>query len=162
LKQGEDMAKENPDPQFELKQLRPAEHGSRKALFDLESEIMEVVWNHNARRVLVRDVHAILERRRAIAYTTVMTTMDRLWKKGVLERESQGKAYAYWARLSREAFHRQVAAQVIDSLLPEVTEPLLASFVDHTAQSDPAHLDRLEELIRSKREQLERDRRQGK
>ena len=155
------MAKDSSDPQFEFKQLRPAEHGSRKALFDLEAEIMDVVWNWKADRVLVRDVHTALERTRPIAYTTVMTTMDRLWKKGVLQRESQGKAYAYWARLSRDEFHRHIAAQLIDSLLPEVTDPLLAFFVDYTAQSDPTHLDRLEQLIRSKRKKLERDRRKA-
>ena len=154
------MSKGNPAPRFELKHLRPAEHGARMALFDLEAEIMEVVWNGKTDRVLVRDVHTALERTRPIAYTTVLTTMDRLWKKGVLERESQGKAHAYWARLPREEFHRQIAVQVIASLLPEVTEPLLASYIEYTAHADPAHLDRLEELIRSRREELVRQRSQ--
>jgi predicted transcriptional regulator len=142
---------------FEVKQLRPGQEGARKALFDLEADVMEAVWG-KPRPVLVREVQQVLERDRPLAYTTVMTTMDRLWKKGVLQRATQGKAYVYWASLSREEFHRQVAAQVLDSLMPEVTEPLLASFVDYTAQSDPSHLDRLEQLIRSKREELERSR----
>jgi predicted transcriptional regulator len=155
------MRRDRNDRRFEVKQLRPSQEGARKALFDLEADIMEVVWG-KARPVLVREVQQLLERSdHSLAYTTVMTTMDRLWKKGVLQRATQGKAYVYWASLSREEFHRQVAAQVLDSLMPEVTEPLLASFVDYTAQSDPSYLDRLEQLIRSKREELERNRRQG-
>jgi predicted transcriptional regulator len=81
--------------------------------------------------------------------------MDRLRKKGVLQRQIRGKAYAYWSRLSREEFHRQIAAQILDSLLPEVTEPLLAAYIEQTALAGPRQLDRLEELIRSRRAALQ-------
>ena len=150
--------RENPrkDAEFEVKQLRPGESGIRKALFDLEADIMEVLWR-KSRRASVREIHEVLERGRTIAYTTVMTTMDRLWKKGLLLRESEAKAYLYWPKHSQDEFHRLVAAQVVDSLMPEVSEPLLASFVDATAQASPDHLDRLEELIRLKRKELEQE-----
>lgn len=148
------MPSSHPESDFQIQQFRPHKKGSRKMLFDLESDVMEVLWNRGRTRLVVRDVHKILESNRDIAYTTVMTTMDRLWKKGVLERAREGKAYAYWPRLSRDEFYRQVAVQVLDSLLPEVSDPLLSSFVESVAELDTAQLDRLEEFIRQKRNEL--------
>lgn len=148
------MPSSHHEPDFQIQQFRPQKKGSRKILFDLESDVMEVLWSQGQTRLLVRDVHKTLESNRDIAYTTVMTTMDRLWKKGVLDREREGKAYAYWPRLSRDEFYRQAAVQVLDSLLPEVSAPLLSSFVESIAESDAAHLDRLEDIIRQKRNEL--------
>lgn len=80
---------------------------------DLEAVVMDHVWAHDD-RVTVRDVFDDLATTREIAYTTVMSTMDNLHRKGWLERERVGKAYRYWpamtreersANLMRDAFH---------------------------------------------------------
>lgn len=70
---------------------------------DLEQAVMEVLWASPA-AMSVRDVHAALSRDRELAYTTVMTVMDRLAKKGQLQRELDGRAWRYspvysWAQL---------------------------------------------------------------
>ena len=78
---------------FRLKRLRPGEEGARSALYDLEAEIMEVVWRHFTSAFTVRDVFEQLEQQRDIAYTTVMTVVDRLAKKGLLSQERAGKTY---------------------------------------------------------------------
>lgn len=59
-----------------------------------EFEIMRQVWGHG--RVSVREVQAALRARRPVAYTTVMTLMDKLHRKGALHREPNGKAFRYW------------------------------------------------------------------
>lgn len=62
---------------------------------------MDQVWACDG-AVTVRDVFVELAAQREIAYTTVMSTMDNLHRKGWLERERDGKAYRYWAAMSRE------------------------------------------------------------
>lgn len=69
----------------------------------LEAVIMDRVWNHGPdAAVTVRDIYDELTAERRIAYTTVMSTMDNLHTKGWLARERDGRAYRYWATLSRE------------------------------------------------------------
>jgi predicted transcriptional regulator len=80
---------------------------------DLEAVVMDRAWAHDA-PVTVREVFDELAADRDIAYTTVMSTMDNLHRKGWLAREREGKAYRYWptmtreersAKLMRDAFH---------------------------------------------------------
>jgi predicted transcriptional regulator len=68
---------------------------------DLEAVVMDQVWACEG-AVTVRDVFVEMAAHREIAYTTVMSTMDNLHRKGWLERERDGKAYRYWAAMSRE------------------------------------------------------------
>jgi predicted transcriptional regulator len=73
-----------------------------RQLGDLEAAVMDRVWKR-ARPVLVRDILEDLNTERPLAYTTVMTVMDKLHRKGWLRRESQGRAYVYEAVASRES-----------------------------------------------------------
>nr|WP_307846348.1 BlaI/MecI/CopY family transcriptional regulator [Actinospica durhamensis] len=70
---------------------------------ELESVVMERIWRLG-RPVVVRDVYEDLKAERAIAYTTVMTVMDKLHSKGWLRRESRGRAYEYEAVAAKEAY----------------------------------------------------------
>ena len=133
-----------------IKEFRPHKLGLGKVLGDLESEIMEIVWEHDG--VLVRDVHRILAKRREIAYTTVMTVMGRLVGKNILSREQMGNAYFYRPRFTKKEFTRMVVSEVIDSLLDEFAEPAISYFLNRLEQvEDEEQLDRLEALIAEKR-----------
>lgn len=68
---------------------------------DLEAVVMERVWSADD-PVTVRDVFADLVTQREIAYTTVMSTMDNLHRKGWLNRTREGKAYSYRPAMTRE------------------------------------------------------------
>jgi predicted transcriptional regulator len=70
---------------------------------ELESVIMQLVWDHGA-PVTVRELFDQLRQERAIAYTTVMSTMDNLHRKGWLDRAKDGKAYRYTATASRDEY----------------------------------------------------------
>lgn len=64
-----------------------------RAFGELEERIMTILWR--AAPATVREVHHELTRRSPLAYTTVMTVMDRLWRKGVLRRDPRGRAFEY-------------------------------------------------------------------
>ncbi|GAA2296710.1 BlaI/MecI/CopY family transcriptional regulator [Nonomuraea roseoviolacea subsp. roseoviolacea] len=74
-----------------------------RGLGELESTIMDRMWSYR-RPASVRDVLEDLRREREIAYTTVMTVMDKLHTKGLLTREAVGKAYIYRPVSSKEAY----------------------------------------------------------
>lgn len=81
----------------------------------LEAVIMDRVWNHGPdAAVTVRDIYDELTAERRIAYTTVMSTMDNLHTKGWLARERDGRAYRYWATLSREQHTARLMHDALD------------------------------------------------
>lgn len=70
---------------------------------ELEAVVMDRVWSREG-MIPVREVFEDLRRQREIAYTTVMSTMDNLHRKGWLARERSGKAFLYWPTLTREEY----------------------------------------------------------
>jgi predicted transcriptional regulator len=119
----------------------------------LELDVMEVMWNFGESNS--RDVMERMERK--LAYTTVMTTLDRLYKKGLLDREMTDRAFMYRFRLSREEWDRRRAGEMMAGFLagPEESRHLLLScLVDAVGTHDAILLDELEKKIQRKREEL--------
>ena len=79
---------------------------------DLEAVIMHRVWEHD-RPVTVRELFDELAAERTIAYTTVMSTMDNLHRKGWLDRVKEGKAYRYTATASREEYSARLMREAL-------------------------------------------------
>lgn len=79
---------------------------------DLESVVMHRVWDR-ASPVTVRELFDGLRREREIAYTTVMSTMDNLHRKGCLSRVKDGKAYRYAATASREEYSARLMQEAL-------------------------------------------------
>jgi len=101
----------------------------------LERSVMSLAWQRA--EISVRDTCEKLGS--SVAYTTVMTTMDRLFKKGLLDRRKVGRAFVY----------RAVATQ------QQLENAVLSSLVDAVSEQDRALLDELERLVREKRRQLD-------
>ena len=93
---------------------------------DLEAVVMDRVWAHGV-PVTVRDLFGELQRERPIAYTTVMSTMDNLHRKGWLARERDGKAYRYTAVASREEYSARLMREAMTGSAD--TEAVLSHFV---------------------------------
>lgn len=87
-----------------------AEFGS---LGSLETKIMQVVWDHPGEYLSVRSVLGLLDA--DLAYTTVMTVMNRLFEKGLLRRRRSGRAWSYRAALSRDAFAAASMAEALSA-----------------------------------------------
>jgi predicted transcriptional regulator len=91
-----------------------------------------------------------------LAYTTVMTTLDRLFKKGLLTRLEEGRAFRYAPRFSRQEMHREVAGQAFRQLLdasPASSLPL-SFLVEILGERDEQLLDDLRKLVDRKRREL--------
>ena len=118
-------------------------------LGELEQAVMNVVWKRAP--VTAREVCDQLKGAKARAYTTIMTTMDRLHKKGVLRREKDGIAWRYAPVLARDEHERALAQAMAAGLLRSHPETGLAAFVDAAARLDGALLRRLKQLIDRRR-----------
>lgn len=121
----------------------------------LEREVMDIAWRQG--EVSVRDVFRSFEER--TAYTTLMTTLHRLYKKGMLDRRKSGRAYLYSPRVSRLEFEHGMAKDLIEGMIGRASdgvEPLLACIVDTVTEQDRTLLDELDRLIREKRRELQR------
>jgi predicted transcriptional regulator len=128
------------------------------ALGSLERQVMDVMWTGD--HMVVRDVQARLQR--PVAYTTVMTTLDRLFKKGFVERTRQGRAFSYCAAQTREQVEAAVAAGVLEGLLSNgsgAAMPILSNLVDAVGREEGGldMLSALERMVRQKRRRMQGD-----
>lgn len=110
-------------------------------LAPLELDCMNTLWPMG--EGTVREIRERLAVRRPRAYTTIMTIMDRLARKGVVERHKVGRAYLYRPNLSAEDAQAHALGQVVDNFFGGSTEALLrqlggAAFVPERASSPPA------------------------
>ena len=123
----------------------------------LEATVMEILWTCGESSV--HDVVARLAR--PLAYTTVMTTLDRLFKKGLLDRRKSERAFFYVPRLSREEWERKRAGDFLAAFLSGPADSgglLISCLVDAVGPQHADLLDELERRIRLKRRELERRR----
>ncbi|MFB6261212.1 MAG: BlaI/MecI/CopY family transcriptional regulator [Thiohalorhabdaceae bacterium] len=119
-------------------------------LGELEVPVLEDLWGVGADHA--KAVHGRLGSQRGISLNTIQSTLERLYKKGLLHRTKEGHAYTYEPALDRE----QLLARLIEGATAPVAgdegaDTLLTAFVDFAAEQDEAALDRLEALIARKR-----------
>lgn len=138
---------------FRLRGHRRLSDAVRESLGELELKIMIEVRRLGETSV-TKVNHALND---AYAYTTVMTTLDRLYKKGLLIRRKDGRAFLYTAKYSPEEMERTIAEDIIGSLFETSSgrvEPVLACIVDSVSDRDRLLLDELERLIMEKKREL--------
>src|SRR2546423_13232081 len=117
-------------------------------LHELEAEVMEELWAQG--EAPVRSVMDALNKRtsKARAYTTYMTIMARLHKKGVLDRRREGKTDFYAPKLRRDEFMASRAAAEVDGLVSQYGDVALSHFARQVASLDPARRRALQRLAR--------------
>ncbi len=104
---------------------------------DLEAVVMDRLWECDG-ATTVREVFEDLLRDREIAYTTVMSTMDNLHRKGWLSRERDGKAYRYWPSMTREQYGAALMREALDA--GGRSDRVLAHFLEQISAEDSAAL----------------------
>jgi predicted transcriptional regulator len=119
--------------------------GAVRGFGDLEAVIMHRVWEHG-KPVTVRELFDELAAERTIAYTTVMSTMDNLHRKGWLDRVKEGKAYRYTATASREEYSARLMREALEG--GGDTEAVLSHFI---AQIDSGESEALRSVLRKLR-----------
>ena len=116
-----------------------------RVLGDLEERIMELLWGESP-----QSVRTACERLRGDhAYSTIMTTMDRLLSKRLLRRKKDGNAFIYEPAMDRAEYQKRVIEAALTPLLERGTAPVLAAFVEVAADLDKDNLAALEKLIAS-------------
>lgn len=118
----------------------------------LEQRVLEALWERG--NATVREL--VEGARMDLAYTTLMTTLDRLFKKNLLSREAEGRAFRYAPRFTREELHREAAGEAFRQLLnasPAAALPL-SYLVEIVTEHDAELLNDLRRLVESKRREL--------
>ena len=121
----------------------------------LEIQVLECLW----RRPGETSVRRLQESFPGAAYTTLMTTLDRLFKKGLLERTRRGKAFHYVTLFTRAGLREHLAKGAIARILGSgpgkgAVRPILSTFVEAVSRKDALLLDELEALIRAERNRV--------
>ena len=132
--------------------LRSTPSGLASLFGTLELRVLEALWRRGG-EVAVRDLQPEFP---GAAYTTLMTTMDRLYRKGVLARRKMGRAFAYRPVSSRQELESALVTRALQPLLQgDRAQPILSFFVDEVSRLDDRLLDELERLVREKRRRQE-------
>jgi predicted transcriptional regulator len=127
---------------------------SSSQLGPLEERLLEALWERGP--ATVRDLVNPDGACHDLAYTTVMTTLDRLFKKNLLSRQAEGRAFRYTPRFTREELHREVAGEAFRQLLdasPASSLPL-SYLVEILTERDAQLLNDLRQVVEAKRRQL--------
>jgi predicted transcriptional regulator len=118
----------------------------------LESKVLELLWADD-RAATVRDVQRACP---DLAYTTLMTTLDRLYRKGVLIRRRRGRAFVYEPRCTRSVMLGELMSGHVADLLTaaDTSHAILSTLVHAVGRRDASLLDELDALVRAERERL--------
>jgi predicted transcriptional regulator len=119
-----------------------------RVLGELEQRVMELLWAQAP--LAVREVQARVARGK-LAYTTLMTTLDRLYKKGLLARDKVGLSFVYRPAIDRDEYQRRVVEAAVAPFLEQGSRAVLAAFVEVAAGVSEENLAQLEELIAARR-----------
>lgn len=101
---------------------------------ELESSVMEIIWQ-KSNPASVREITVQLQKKRKIAYTTVMTIMSRLVDKGLLHRQSEGRAYQYQPALSKDKFLTRISHQIIKNFISSFGDVAVVHFAREIDQN---------------------------
>lgn len=122
-------------------------------LGELETAVMTHLWVGGEGEA--KTVHFALGKRRGITLNTIQSTLKRLFKKGLLERDKVSHAHVYRPRVTREQFHRGLLGELVGGLMHGQAEAIVSAFVDVAERAGPEHLARLEALVAERRRKIE-------
>jgi predicted transcriptional regulator len=143
------MMKPKPSAPMPAAESLPAE---RAGLGTLETRVLELLWDQRG-AVTVRRVHQGFPE---LAYTTLMTTLDRLYRKGLLVRRRCGRAFAYEPRCSRDQLLGELVSGHVTDLLAAAgaRTAILSTLIQAVSRRDAGLLDELDTLVQAERERL--------
>ena len=126
--------------------------GLSKVLGPLEEEVMEALWKRDG--ASGRDILSEIKKYRDIAHTTVLTVLERLAKKGLVEKKREDNNYTFTPRYTKTEFSGMVSKEVLKGVMDLSASDTLASFVDILANKNPLFLEKLSNLIETKKREL--------
>jgi predicted transcriptional regulator len=136
-----------PMPSFDRRSRRQRESDDPIARYlgEVQAEVMSIFWRRESATVreALDDLNG--RRRKKLAYTTVLTIVSRLWQRGFLEREPEGRGFRYRAARSRDALLAELSDELIDRLLTDFGDVAVARLGERLDGLDAARLRKLRE-----------------
>ncbi len=129
--------------------FKPHKAGLGRVLGEIERLVMDVLWDRA--EVTGREVLEEIQKERLLAFTTILTVMDRLLKKGLIRRKKRGGVFVYAPSISRDEFVKQVSEEVLEGILDISASSAASSFVDILYKTSPEEMDRLSRLIEERK-----------
>jgi len=108
--------------------FKSSEQGLEKIIGRLERAVLEILWESQG--LPGREIHQRMLKQRKLAYTTTLTVLDRMVKKGTVLRKREGGLFLYYPSLKKDEFERQVASTVIKGIYEIAPFPAISAFVD--------------------------------
>ena len=121
-------------------------------LGDLEKQVLQHLWQ--VKSADAKQVHAFFEKQRGGSLNTIQSTLDRLYKKGLLSRSKQGHAFQYQPKVERYDLIAQLIKSVTNDFITEDENSLVAAFSSISSELDESQLDKLEQLIEQQRQNI--------
>lgn len=113
----------------------------------LEAKIMEILWT-NSLEMTIKDVQQKLDQDKNINFNTVMTVMNRLVVKGILQKKSVVRSFKYKPVVTRDEFMETQSKELTFDLIEEFGSLAVTHMVDALDKVDPDLLDKLEQKIK--------------
>ena len=126
---------------------KPKQKMGMNALGDLEVDVMGIIWS--MKKATVKDVFEIMYERRQLAYTTIMTVMNRLAIKGILEQDKTSVPYIYRPLVERDQMANSMVGEVVDRLL-EGSAGAVVSYLIDGGKMKKEDIAELKDLIKEK------------
>lgn len=136
---------------MEIKNFKYGEVGLNRFFGSLEAKIMDNLWE--AEELSIKEVQLRLEKEKPVNFNTVMTVMNRLLDKGILQKRLKGRLSLFRPISSKEAFIEQQSKRLTENLLDEFGDVVINHMIDAIKDVDKSLLDKLENKI----QQLKKD-----
>jgi len=129
--------------------FKPSPRGLPKVVSGAERPILELLWEKGP--LTGREIYEHVRHPRTLAYTTVLTLVGRMIKKGIVRRQRVDGLFKYEAALEKAEFEKQVAEAVVKGILEMSPTSAVSTFVDVISEWDEGKLDEVMEIIEKKR-----------
>lgn len=130
---------------FPIKRFNPQNKGIAKVLGELEAEIMELIWQDKINTVRGTCDQLSLLRKKSVSFNTVMTIMNRLVDKGLLEKKQGENCYEYLPKLTKKELLNNISNEIVQDLMEDFRPYVLAHFAENLDKEDLKELIKLKE-----------------
>ncbi|MDQ0198963.1 BlaI/MecI/CopY family transcriptional regulator [Neobacillus ginsengisoli] len=128
-----------------IKNFRYDKVGLNRFFGPLEAKIMDILWNGNEKSI--KEVQQLIEKERSINFNTVMTVMNRLVEKKILEKRVERRTSLYKPIKTKTEFIDEQSKKLTENLLDEFGEMIVNHMLDSLEDVNPNLLDKLEQKL---------------
>lgn len=129
-----------------IRKFKINESGLNRFFGPLEAKILDVLWNDGERTI--KEVQQVLEKEKATNFNTVMTVMNRLTEKGVLQKRTEGRSSLYKPVTSRTEFLNTQSREMTNELMEEFGSVVVSHMLDALEDVDDDLVAKLEKKIK--------------